>query len=154
MTMTPTENLPTTEHRAALVSWLTGRAGVGVFAVAAVVLVAFLAVRLTKVLAVTPAVANRPVPTVSVTEIGISKVPTTVSIIGTIGARYDMPIGVEDAAGRVAAILVEAGDHVKRGQVLARLNVSILEPQGANLEAALAQAPPNPCPPFPTSQTT
>jgi len=32
--------------------------------------------------------------------------------------RYDMPIGVEGDAGRVAAIYVEAGDHVKRGQVL------------------------------------
>jgi HlyD family secretion protein len=136
MNMTP-ENMPSTEHRATLGSWITGRAGVWVFAVAAIVLVGFLAVRLTKVLAVTPAVSNRPVPTVSVTEIGISKVPTTVS---TIGARYDMPIGVEDAAGRVASILVEAGDHVKRGQVLARLNVSILEPQVANLEAALEQA--------------
>src|ERR1700733_8936894 len=139
MNMTP-ENMPSTEHRATLGSWITGRAGVWVFAVAAIVLVGFLAVRLTKVLAVTPAISNRPVPTVSVTEIGISKVPTTVSIIGTIGARYDMPIGVEDAAGRVASILVEAGDHVKRGQVLARLNVSILEPQVANLEAALEQA--------------
>ena len=66
--------------------------------------------------------------------------PTTVSIIGTIAARYDMPIGVEGDAGRVAAIYVEAGDHVKRGQVLARLNVSVLEPQVANLEAALEQA--------------
>jgi RND family efflux transporter MFP subunit len=75
-----------------------------------------------------------------VTEVGISKVPTTVSIIGTIGARYDMPIGVEGDAGRVASILVEAGDHVKKGQVLARLNVSVLEPQVANLEAALEQA--------------
>ncbi len=133
-------NITPTEQRASLGSLITGRAGVWVFAVAAVVLVGVLAVRLTKVLAVTPVVANRPVPTVSVTEVGISKVPTTVSIIGTIGARYDMPIGVEDAAGRVAAVLVEAGDHVKRGQILARLNVSILEPQVANLEAALEQA--------------
>ena len=76
----------------------------------------------------------------SVTEVGVSTVPTTVSIIGTIAARYDMPIGVEGDAGRVAAIYVEAGDHVKRGQVLARLNVSVLEPQVANLEAALEQA--------------
>jgi HlyD family secretion protein len=128
------------EHRATLGSFIAGRGGVWIFAVAAIVLVSFLAIRLTKVLAVTPANANKPVPTVSVTEVGISKVPTTVSIIGTVGARYDMPIGVEDAAGRVAAILVEAGDHVKRGQILARLNVSVLEPQVANLEAALEQA--------------
>ncbi len=73
-------------------------------------------------------------------QAGVSTVPTTVSIIGTIAARYDMPIGVEGDAGRVAAIYVEAGDHVKRGQVLARLNVSVLEPQVANLEAALEQA--------------
>jgi HlyD family secretion protein len=128
------------EHRATLGSFIVGRGGVWIFAVAAIVLVSVLAVRLTKVLAVTPANANKPVPTVSVTGVGISKVPTTVSIIGTVGARYDMPIGVEDAAGRVASILVEAGDHVKRGQILARLNVSVLEPQVANLEAALEQA--------------
>jgi len=120
-------------------TWITGRAGVWLFAIVAVALVAFLAVRLTKALTVKPDF-NRPIPTVSVTEVGISKVPTTVSIIGTIGARYDMPIGVEGDAGRVAGIYVEAGDHVKRGQVLARLNVSVLEPQVANLEAALEQA--------------
>jgi len=47
---------------------------------------------------------------------------------------------VEGDGGRVAAIYVEAGDRVKRGQVLARLNVSVLEPQVANLEAGLEQA--------------
>jgi RND family efflux transporter MFP subunit len=67
-------------------------------------------------------------------------VPTTIEIIGTIHARYDMPIGVEGDGGRIAAIYVEAGDHVKRGQLLARLNVSVLTPQVANLEAALEQA--------------
>lgn len=106
----------------------------------AVALVVLLAVRLTHALGV-KAVANRiPVPTVSVTEAGVSTVPTTVSIIGTIAARYDTPIGVEGDAGRVAAIYVEAGDHVKRGQVLARLSVTVLQPQVANLEAALEQA--------------
>jgi HlyD family secretion protein len=47
---------------------------------------------------------------------------------------------VEGDGGRVAAIYVEAGDHVKSGQVLARLNVSVLQPQVANLEAGLEQA--------------
>ncbi len=107
--------------------------------VAAAVFVAVLAWRVTHALAAKP-VVKVVIPTVSVTQAGVSSVPTTVSIIGTIAARYDMPIGVEGDAGRVAAIYVEAGDHVKRGQVLARLNVSVLQPQVANLEAALEQA--------------
>jgi HlyD family secretion protein len=105
-----------------------------------VALVVILAMRLTHALGVKTLANKVPIPTVSVTEVGVSTLPTTVSIIGTIAARYDMPIGVEGDAGRVAAIYVEAGDHVKRGQVLARLNVSVLEPQVANLEAALEQA--------------
>ena len=134
-------NITPSEHRQTMGSWITGRAGVWLFAILALVVVAFLALRLTKILTVKPDdISSRPVPTVSVSEVGISTVPTTVSIIGTIGARYDMPIGVEGDAGRIAAILVEAGDHVKKGQVLARLNVSVLEPQVANLEAALEQS--------------
>jgi HlyD family secretion protein len=109
----------------------------GMVVVAVVVL---LAVRLTHALGMKSLVNKVPIPTVSVTEVGVTTLPTTVSIIGTIAARYDMPIGVEGDAGRVAAIYVEAGDQVKRGQVLARLNVSVLEPQVANLEAALEQA--------------
>ena len=132
------------EYRQSAESQLMGRrnlwmgAAVGAVIVAVVIL---FAVRLTQALGVKNAAnKNNPIPTVSVTEIGVSTVPTTVSIIGTIAARYDMPIGVEGDAGQVAAIYVEAGDHVKRGQVLARLNVSVLEPQVANLEAALEQA--------------
>jgi RND family efflux transporter MFP subunit len=102
-------------------------------------LAAIIAWRITHALA---AKVNVPpaIPTVSVTEVGVSAVPSTISIIGTIAARYDMPIGVEGDGGRVTAIYVEAGDHVKRGQVLAHLDNSVLEPQVANLEAALDQA--------------
>jgi HlyD family secretion protein len=112
-------------------------AAIGIVIVALIVV---LAVRLTHALGVKNVANRNPIPTVSVTEVGISTVPTTVSIIGTIAARYDMPIGVEGDAGQIAAIYVEAGDHVKRGQVLARLNVSVLEPQVANLQAALEES--------------
>jgi HlyD family secretion protein len=115
--------------------WLAAAIGAVIVAVAVV-----FTMRLTQALAVKSVPNKVPVPTVSVTEVGVSTMPTTVSIIGTIAARYDMPIGVEGDAGRVAAIYVEAGDQVKRGQVLARLNVSVLEPQVANLDAALEQA--------------
>jgi HlyD family secretion protein len=104
------------------------------------VVVALIAWRVTHALTAKPEAAVRTIPTVSVTEVGVSAVPSTVSIIGTIGARYDMPIGVEGDGGRVTAVYVEAGDHVKQGQVLAHLNNSVLEPQVTNLEAALDQA--------------
>ncbi len=102
--------------------------------------VALLAVRLTQALVIKQPPTPAAIPTVTVTNVGVSNAPSTVSIIGTIAARYDMPIGVEGDGGRVAAVYVEAGDHVKQGQVLAHLNISVLAPQVANLEAALEQA--------------
>ena len=104
------------------------------------VVLAAIAWRVTHALTAKPEAAVAAIPTVSVTEVGISAVPSTVSIIGTIAARYDEPVGVEGDGGRVTAIYVEAGDHVKQGQVLAHLNNSVLEPQVTNLEAALEQA--------------
>jgi RND family efflux transporter MFP subunit len=107
-----------------------------IFAAAVALIAVALAVRLTQTLAVKKTVTNRITPAVTVTEAGESAAPTTVSITGTIGARYDTPIGAEGDAGRVAAVYVEAGDHVKRGQVLARIDTAVLVPQVANLQAA------------------
>jgi HlyD family secretion protein len=104
------------------------------------IVVGLIAWRVTHALTTKPEAAVSAIPTVSVTEVGVSAVPTTISIIGTIAARYDMPIGVEGDGGRVTVVYVEAGDHVKQGQVLAHLNNSVLEPQVTNLEAALDQA--------------
>jgi HlyD family secretion protein len=106
-----------------------------------IAIVVLLSLRLTQAWVVKKSVTNKvAIPTVSVMQAGITTMPTTIEIIGTISARHDMPIGVEGDAGRVAAVYVEAGDRVTRGQVLARLNVTVLAPQVANLEAALEQA--------------
>ena len=122
-------------------SWLTARRGVWLLAAVGIAIVALLAVRMTQSAALKQSITNKTsVPTVSVTQVGVSDVPTTIEIIGTISARYDMPIGAEGEAGRISAIYVEAGDHVRKGQVLARLNVSVLQPQVANLRAALEQS--------------
>jgi HlyD family secretion protein len=117
-----------------MIAWSVG----GLLIAAVIALIAW---RVTHALTAKPgAAAVSAIPTVSVTEVGVSAVPSTVSIIGTIAARYDMPIGVEGDGGRVTTVYVEAGDHVKQGQVLAHLNNSVLEPQVTNLEAALDQA--------------
>lgn len=61
-------------------------------------------------------------PLVTVVVPSMGNVMTTVSVTGQISATNDMPIGVEGDGGRISAVLVEPGDRVKRGQVLARLN--------------------------------
>ncbi len=122
-------------------SWVTPRRIAWVLGSAVLAIAVLLGVRLTQSFAAKRAITNKSgIPTVTVTEAGRSAVPTTVSIIGTIGARYDTPIGVEGDGGRVSAIYAEAGDHVKRGQILARLDSAVLEPQVTNLEAALELA--------------
>jgi HlyD family secretion protein len=108
-----------------------------IFAAAVALVAIAIAARLTHTLAAKKTVSHRDTPAVTVTEAGQSAAPTTVSITGTIGARYDTPIGAEGDAGRVAAVYVEAGDHVKRGQILARIDTAVLIPQVANLQAAL-----------------
>jgi HlyD family secretion protein len=122
-------------------SWLTPRRVVWALAGTVAVIAILLAMRLTQTVAAKRAITNKgAIPSVTVTEAGRSALPTTVSIIGTIGARFDTPIGVEGDGGRVAAIFVEAADHVRRGQVLARLDTSVLEPQVDNLQASLELA--------------
>jgi len=83
------------------------------------------------------------IPLVSASVPGVSPITSTVSFTGTINARYDMPIGTEGETGRVAAIFVEAGDHVQAGQLLAQVDESILKPQVDRLAAALEEAKAN-----------
>ena len=66
----------------------------------------------------------------------LGNVATTVSLTGLISATNDMPIGVEGDGGRVSAVMVEPGDRVKRGQVLARLNPLTAESQVHSAEAS------------------
>jgi len=122
-------------------SWLTPRRAVWAFVGVGAVIAILLAVRVSQSFAAKRAVTNKgDIPSVTVTEAGVSALPTTVDIIGTISARFDTPIGVDGDGGRVSAVLAEAGDHVKRGQVLARIDTSVLEPQVANLQASLELA--------------
>jgi RND family efflux transporter MFP subunit len=80
------------------------------------------------------------VPLVSVLVPGKQAVTSSVSFTGAIAARYDMPIANEGDTGRIVAVLVEAGDHVKRGQLLAKIDDSVIVQQVNRLAAALEQA--------------
>jgi RND family efflux transporter MFP subunit len=83
---------------------------------------------------------GEPPPVVSVVTPGIRSVAARVTFTGAIAARYDIPITAEGEGGRVIAVLVETGDTVKRGQVLARVDQSVLRPQVARLVASLEEA--------------
>lgn len=78
-------------------------------------------------------------PLISASAPGKTAFKVKASFTGAIVARYDMPIGVEGDGGRVSAVLVEPGDHVRKGQVLARLDTSVVAPQVASLRAAVEQ---------------
>jgi RND family efflux transporter MFP subunit len=87
------------------------------------------------------ALANQQnIPLISVMTPGVRSVTSSVTFTGAIAARYDMPIGNDGDTGRIVAIHVEAGDHVQKGQLLARLDDSILIPQVNRLAASLEQA--------------
>jgi len=93
--------------------------------------------------AATSSTAEGAIPLVTATAPGLSPVTATVSFTGTINARYDISIGTDGETGRVAAIYVEVGDHVKAGQLLAQLDETILRPQVERLAAALEETKAN-----------
>jgi HlyD family secretion protein len=76
-------------------------------------------------------------PLVTVVIPSLSEVTASVSLTGLISARNDMPIGTEGDTGRIAAVLVEAGDRVHKGQVLARLNPITAQSQVDSAAASL-----------------
>jgi HlyD family secretion protein len=79
-------------------------------------------------------------PLVTVITPRVAPVTASVTFSGTIFARYDVPIGAEGEAGRIVAIYVEAGDQVKRGQMMAKLDQAVLLPQLKRLDASLEEA--------------
>jgi HlyD family secretion protein len=111
-------------------------------ALAALLLIALVAWRLLAGGAKPPAaLADRgAVPLVSVIVPGRQSVTSNVTFTGAIAARYDMPIANEGDTGRIVAVYVEPGDLVKRGQLLARIDDSVLVQQVHRLEATLEQA--------------
>lgn len=79
-------------------------------------------------------------PRVTVVEPGRSDVSSVVNATGTLAARREMPVGVVGEGGRVVAVLVEAGDWVRQGQVLARVERSVQSEQRASLAAQVQVA--------------
>ena len=117
--------------------WLLGAAAI---TVAVAVGAAIWMSRASAPKAIAPLADRTSVPLVSVMTPGVQPVATQVTFTGTIEARHQLPIGNSGDTGRIVAVYVQVGDHVRRGQILAKLDDSVLAPQVLQLSAALDQA--------------
>lgn len=79
-------------------------------------------------------------PSVTVVVPGNQQISRTISATGTLAARYDMPVGVAGEGGEVSRVLVEAGDWVQAGQVLATIERSVQSQQARQLAAQIEVA--------------
>jgi RND family efflux transporter MFP subunit len=80
------------------------------------------------------------VPTVSVIVPGRSQVGRTVVASGPLAAKRDQPVGIAGQGGRVERVLVDAGNWVRAGQVLAIVDRSVQAQQAAQLAAQVEAA--------------
>lgn len=90
-----------------------------------------------------PADANRggkQAPTVTVIVPGRQTVDRVVSATGNLAARREMPVGVAGEGGMIAAVLVEPGEWVAQGQVLATIDRRVQSQQAASLGSQIAVA--------------
>lgn len=79
-------------------------------------------------------------PTVSVVLPGTSAVAKTVSATGSLAARREMPVGVAGEGGIVTRVLVEPGQWVVAGQVLATIDRSVQAQTAESLTAQIGVA--------------
>ncbi|TYC90022.1 efflux RND transporter periplasmic adaptor subunit [Novosphingobium sp. BW1] len=80
------------------------------------------------------------VPVVTVVKPGRSTVVGTITATGSLAARRAMPIGSVGEGGEVRRVLVEPGDWVKAGQVLAVVDSSVQVQQQASQAAQIKAA--------------
>ncbi|MGN6376334.1 MAG: efflux RND transporter periplasmic adaptor subunit [Sphingomonas sp.] len=87
-----------------------------------------------------PPSAAEQVPTVSVMRPGRQTIDHLITGTGSLAARRDLPVGIAGQGGRVTRVLVDAGDWVKAGQVLATVDRSVQTQSIASLAAQVKVA--------------
>lgn len=79
-------------------------------------------------------------PQITVMVPGSTLVADVVTAPGSIAARRDAAVGVQGEGGRVTQVLVEAGQAVSKGQLLARIDDAVQVQQSAQLAASVRSA--------------
>jgi multidrug efflux pump subunit AcrA (membrane-fusion protein) len=83
--------------------------------------------------------ARQAVMTVTATPRERVELTRTVAMNGSVHAWQDVIISSEVGGYRVAEVLVDVGDHVKKGQRLVSLSTALLEAEVATKRATLSQ---------------
>ena len=79
-------------------------------------------------------------PTVTIVVPGQSAVGRVITASGPLAAKRDQPIGIAGQGGRLVRVLVDAGQWVHGGQVLAIVDRSVQAQQAAQLSAQIQAA--------------
>src|SRR5208337_2552499 len=81
---------------------------------------------------------------VTVTRVGRADIQSTLSVSGTVSALPNQDVRVSSLVpGRVARMMVAEGDHVREGQVLAKIDDRPFRDQVQQAQAAVDQAKAN-----------
>lgn len=78
--------------------------------------------------------------TVAVEAVRSEAIASSISATGTVAAWQEATIGAEESGLRLTDVLVAEGDHVKAGDVVARLDAALLKAELAEQKAAVVQA--------------
>ena len=79
-------------------------------------------------------------PTVTVVTPGRITVEGTINATGTLAARRELPVGIAGEGGQVVSVLVEPGQWVRAGQVLAVIDRSVQVQQASRQNAQIQVA--------------
>jgi RND family efflux transporter MFP subunit len=78
--------------------------------------------------------------TVTVVPVQQGMIPRSLVVTGSLAARDELPIGTETIGLALSEVLVEVGDHVTKGQLLARFNDRLLRATVQQMQASLNEA--------------
>jgi RND family efflux transporter MFP subunit len=126
--------LPDYEDRPSRRRWV-----LGVLIVLVLAIVTWFAFGSHKKPADTASVADQ-VPAVSVMTPGRQSVGHVITATGSLASRREMPVGVAGQGGMITHVLVDPGDWVKAGQVLATVDRSVQTQTAASLAAQVRVA--------------
>lgn len=82
-------------------------------------------------------------PVVTVVAPGRVTVEGAIDVTGTLAARREMPVGIAGEGGQVVSVLVDAGQWVRQGQVMAVIDRSVQVQQQSSMAAQVRVAQAN-----------